>query len=195
VNTTGARLRLETARLELLAPDPALASAVLAFFERNREHFAPWDPPTPSGFYSLRAQTERIATGRQQFEAGDAYRYWVCLRGQPSRVIGQVHYSSIVRGAFQSTLLGYGIDRAWEGRGLMHEAVQAGIAEMFSPRVRLHRIQAAHLPENQRSAAVLARLGFEREGLARRYLYINGAWRDHVINALLDDSLLAPPMA
>jgi len=64
---------------------------------------------------------------------------------------------------------------------------------MFSPRVQLHRIQAAHLQENTRSAAVLARLGFEREGLARRYLYIDGAWRDHVINALLNDTLDAPP--
>jgi hypothetical protein len=71
--------------------------------------------------------------------------------------------------------------------------LQAGIAEMFSQRVQLHRIQAAHLPENLRSAAVLARLGFEREGLARKYLYINGAWRDHAINALLNDTIEAPP--
>ena len=50
--------------------------------------------------------------------------------------------------------------------------------------LRLHRVQANHLPENQRSARLLQRLGFRVEGLAREYLYINGAWRDHVLTAL-----------
>jgi ribosomal-protein-alanine N-acetyltransferase len=186
--------RLVTPRLELVGTDPALAPYVLDFFERNRDHFMPWDPPTPAGFYTLRAQTERLAKGRQQFAAGEAYRYWMRFADDPSRVIGQIHFSSLVRGCFQSALLGYGLDSELQGRGLMHEAVQAGIAEMFSARVQLHRIQAAHLPENRRSAAVLARLGFVPEGLARKYLYINGAWRDHVINALLNDALDAPPV-
>ena len=192
---SGALPRLRTPRLELVATDPALAPQVLAFFERNAAHFAPWDPPTPAGFFTLRAQGERLTKGQQQFTAGDAFRYWMRLADDPSRIVGQIHFSSIVRGSFQSALLGYGIDRDFEGRGLMHEAVQAGIAEMFSGRVQLHRIQAAHLPENLRSAAVLTRLGFEREGLARKYLYINGAWRDHVINALLNDALDAPPVS
>ena len=189
-----ARPRLETARLELVAADPALAPQVLDFFERNRAHFAPWDPPTPAGFFTLRAQTDRLVKGREHFAAGDAYRYWMRLGADPSCIVGQIHFSAIVRGSFHSALLGYGIAREFEGQGLMHEALQAGIAEMFSARVQLHRLQAAHLPENHRSAAVLARLGFEREGLARKYLYIDGTWRDHVINALLDDSLEAPPL-
>jgi ribosomal-protein-alanine N-acetyltransferase len=194
-SSSGARLRLETPRLELVATDPALAPQALEFFERNAAHFAPWDPPTPAGFYTLRAQLERLGKGQQQFRAGEAFRYWMRLADDPARIVGQIHFSSIVRGSFQSALLGYGIDKSVEGRGLMHEAVEAGIAEMFSSRVQLHRIQAAHLPENLRSAAVLARLGFEREGLARKYLYINGAWRDHVINALLNNALEAPPVS
>jgi len=185
----GAALQLDTPRLELLATDPTLAAQALDFFVRNRAHFAPWDPPTPEGFFTLRAQTERLAKGQQQFALGEGYRYWMRLRGDPSRIVGQIHFSSVVRGAFHSALLGYGVDRSVEGRGLMCEAVQAGIAEMFSPRVRLHRIQAAHMPENLRSAAVLARLGFVREGLARKYLYIDGAWRDHVVNALINEQM------
>src|SRR5690349_16405573 len=123
---TGAALRLETPRLELIATDPALAAQVLAFFQRNRDHFARWAPPTPAGFYTLRAQAERLAKGQQQFTAGEAYRYWLRLVDEPSRIVGQIHFSSIVRGAFHSTLLGYGIDAEFEGRGLMHEAVRAG---------------------------------------------------------------------
>jgi ribosomal-protein-alanine N-acetyltransferase len=65
----------------------------------------------------------------------------------------------------------------------MREALQAGNAFMFSGR-RVHRIMANHAPDNGRSAALLARLGFEREGIARDYLFINGAWRDHVLTSL-----------
>jgi len=90
----------------------------------------------------------------------------------------------VVRGVAHSANLGYALCHGCEGRGWMHEALHAGIEQVFSPAVGLHRIQAAYRPENHRSAAVLMRLGFEREGLARDYLYIAGAWRDHVITAL-----------
>ena len=65
----------------------------------------------------------------------------------------------------------------------MHEALTAAIAYMFDVKA-LHRIQANHLPENARSAALLPRLGFVREGLAKDYLFIANRWRDHVLNAL-----------
>ena len=110
----------------------------------------------------------------------------------PGRVIGSIHFSQVARGAFHNTMLGYALDAQRQGQGLMHEALQAGIAEMFSPRVNLHRIQAAWRPENARSGAVLSRLGFEDEGLARHYLFINGDWRDHRIAALRNPDFRAP---
>jgi ribosomal-protein-alanine N-acetyltransferase len=79
-------------------------------------------------------------------------------------------------------MLGYSIDAAHEGRGLMREALEAVLADAFG-RLGLHRVQANVRPENARSLALLARLGFEREGLAREYLFIDGAWRDHVMTA------------
>jgi len=184
-----AQRRLVTQRLELVACDPSLAQQVLDFVTRNRDHFAPWDPPTPDTYFTLKVQTERLENGRRAFTSGEGYRYWMRSLDDPGRIIGHIHFSAVVRGALLGSLLGYGIDRDFEGKGLMSEAVRAGIDEMFSRRVLLHRIQAAHLPENARSAAVLARLGFEREGLARKYLFINGAWRDHVVTALINDAL------
>jgi ribosomal-protein-alanine N-acetyltransferase len=74
----------------------------------------------------------------------------------------------------------------------MHEALGAVIAEVFSPRFNLHRLQAAYQPNNVRSGAVLERLGFEHEGLARDYLFINGAWRDHCITALRNPAFFRP---
>ena len=193
----GARARLRTPRLQLVGDGgAALAEAVHAYQRRNRAHFRPWDPPLPDSFHTLDGQAERVRQAALAFHAGSAWRWWLCPTesdpdNQP-RVIGSIHFSQCTRGAFQNALLGYALDEAHVGLGLMTEALRAGIAEMFSPRVNLHRIQAAYRPENTRSAAVLARLGFEFEGLAREYLYIDGAWRDHRIVALRNPAFKPP---
>lgn len=184
---------IETPRLLLQASDPAMSRDALAFVARNQAHFAPWDPPTPAGFFTLRGQRDRLLRSRRLFAAGEAFRYWLRPTNDTTHIIGQVHVFSISRGAFHSAMLGYQLDQGLQGSGLMHEALQALVAEMFSGRVRLHRLQAAHLPENLRSAAVLARLGFQPEGMAKHYLYIGGAWRDHVITALLNPEFQDAP--
>ncbi len=183
---------LTTERLQLRAPDPAQAQAVADFHLRNRAHFARWDPPTPDAFFQAGFQAERLAMAARAFAEGSGYRYWLVLPDEPQRIVGSVHFSQVARGAFHSAMLGYAIDAACEGRGLMTEALRGAIAEMFSPGVNLHRVQANHRPENRRSAATLARLGFQVEGLARNYLYIDGAWRDHVLTALLNPDFLPP---
>ena len=94
-------------------------------------------------------------------------------------MVGSIGLSQIARGPFHNAMLGYAIDGACQGQGLMYEALQAVIDHAFSPGVNLHRIQANVRPENTRSIALLQRLGFDDEGLAREYLYIDGAWRDH----------------
>jgi [ribosomal protein S5]-alanine N-acetyltransferase len=182
----GAALTLQTERLLLRAPSVAMTAAVRDYQERNQAHFAPWDPPYPPDFHSPARVAERLAKEEQNFAEGSAYRYWFSLREEPARLIGQAHLSQLARGAFQNAMLGYSLDAQAQGRGLMSEASRAVIAEMFGPRVRLHRIQAAVRPENERSRAVLRTLGFAQEGLSRRYLFINGAWRDHEVYALLN---------
>jgi ribosomal-protein-alanine N-acetyltransferase len=184
---------IETPRLLLQASDPAMSRDALAFVARNMAHFAPWDPPTPEDFFTVRGQRERLLKSRRAFAAGDAFRYWLRVKEDGTRIVGQVHVFSVSRGAFHSAMLGYQLDQGLQGSGLMDEALRALIAEMFSERVRLHRLQAAHMPENLRSAAVLARLGFHPEGMARNYLYINGQWRDHMINALLNPKFEGAP--
>lgn len=196
-----ARPEITTERLRLVAGDPGLAEAVCAFQRRNREHFAPWDPPTGEAFYSLDAQALRVQQGLAAFHADTAYRYWMIdatraggarLPSTDVEVIGSIHFSQISRGAFHNAMLGYALDEAHVGQGLMTEALAAGIAEMFSARVNLHRIQAAYRPENARSGKVLEGLGFRYEGLAPDYLYIAGAWRDHRITALRNPDFALP---
>jgi len=196
-----ARTEITTARLRLLAGDAGLAPAVCEFQRRNRRHFAPWDPPTGDSFYTVEAQAARVATGLAAFHNDTAYRYWLVdatraggarLPSSDVEVIGSLHFSGVSRGAFQSAMLGYALDEAHVGRGLMSEAIAAGLEEMFSPCVNLHRVQAAYRPENLRSGRVLERLGFRREGLAPGYLYIDGAWRDHVVTSLRNPAFIAP---
>ena len=183
---------LLTSRLRLVVGDAHLASALVDFHRRNREHLAPWDPPTTEDFFTEAAQAERLRQGAAAFAAGTACRYLLQPIGDPQQVIGSVHFSNIERGAFQSCQLGYVLDQALEGQALMTEALRCAIAEMFSPRVNLHRIQAGFRPENARSAEVLKRLGFRDEGLAPDYLFIDGAWRVHRMAALLNLHFVAP---
>jgi ribosomal-protein-alanine N-acetyltransferase len=182
-----------TDRLELLAPDPAFAAETLDFFARNRAHLAPWDPPTPEAFCSEDFQRQRLEAGVAAFSAGSAWRWWLRRRGEPGRLVGNIHFSQVVRGAFHNALLGYSLDATCEGLGLMHEALAAGIAVVFSPALNLHRIQANVRPDNTRSLALLQRLGFVHEGMAREYLFIDGAWRDHVMTARRNPHFFTAP--
>ena len=183
---------LLTARLRLVAADERLAAALADFHDRNRAHLAPWEPPTDAEFFTAAVQAQRLRDGAAAFAAGTGYRYLLQPIGDTRRVIGTINFTHIARGAFQSCNLGYALDQPYEGQALMTEALRCAIAEMFSPRINLHRIQAAFQPENWRSADVLKRLGFVDEGLAADYLFIDGMWRVHRIAALLNKGFVAP---
>ena len=190
------RTRIDTPRLRLLAPDPepalGQAAAVAAYLARNAAHLAPWDPPRAPDDDEPDAVQGRLVTGAAAFGAGLAWRWWLVPADEPGRVIGSVSLSNLSRGAFQNCSVGYALDAACQGHGLMLEALQAVVAEAFSPAINLHRLQAAVQPENRRSLAVLARAGLTDEGLARNYLYIAGAWRDHRLLALTNPAFIAP---
>jgi ribosomal-protein-alanine N-acetyltransferase len=117
------------------------------------------------------------------FDEGYAVHFAVLDRDS-GQMIGACNFSGIIRGAFQACYLGYHIDELHQGRGLMQEALEAGIRYMFET-MNLHRIMANYIPDNERSARLLERLGFEREGYAKAYLNIAGRWQDHVLTALV----------
>ncbi len=193
---SAAHTRLNTIRLQLLAPDAAPGStqvaAVADFYRRNAAHFAPWDPPLPTDHAEPERVQLALADAADAFAAGRAWRWWLQPAGQPGRVVGAVHLSGVLRGGFQSCHLGYALDAACQGQGLMAEALRAVVDEAFSPRLNLHRLQAAVRPDNQRSLGVLARLGFANIGLARQYLFIDGAWRDHWLFELTNPGFIQP---
>jgi [ribosomal protein S5]-alanine N-acetyltransferase len=177
---------LATPRLVLHPSDASLAAPLADFVLRNREPHARWSPPAPQAFFTADGQAERLANAVRAEGDGREIGWWLALHEAPSVIVGSARLSQIARGPFCSAMLGYAIDHAHEGRGLMHEALQAVLADAFGPRIGLHRVQANARVENTRSLALLDRLGFVREGLAREYLFIDGAWRDHVLTARLN---------
>jgi ribosomal-protein-alanine N-acetyltransferase len=186
---------LTTPRLTVQHMAPGHAPALAEFFRRNERHLAPWDPPRPAGIMQSDFWQSECERAVEDYGDGSVVRWVLFLDGSPQQAIGRINYTQIARGPFQSCMLGYAIDAGFEGRGLMREALEATIEHAFAV-LRLHRIQANYVPENRRSGGLLERLGFVREGLAKDYLFINGAWRDHVLTARLnpafDTSIFSP---
>lgn len=180
-----AQPELMTERLRVAPVDAHLAQALLDYQLRNRTHLAPWDPTPGERFFTLPYWIGRCRQRQREWQEGRCAAYALLPRDAPERVIGSLSLSNIQRGVAQSATLGYSIDAACEGQGLMREALQAVIAMAFET-LRLHRIQANYQPHNQRSAALLHRLGFVIEGRASAYLFLDGAWRDHVLTALVN---------
>jgi [ribosomal protein S5]-alanine N-acetyltransferase len=176
---------LSTPRLIAEHMAPGHAEALADFFRRNEQHLAPWDPPRPAGITEPEFWTAECERAVEDYGHGTVVRWALRLRAAPDHVIGRINYTQIARGPFQSCMLGYAIDQAHEGRGLMREALEATIEHAFAV-LKLHRIQANYVPDNARSGRLLERLGFVSEGLAKDYLFIDGAWRDHVLAARLN---------
>ena len=176
---------LRTERLVLRATAVSMAGAVAAYLARNRAPHARWNPPMSEALFTAEGQQQRLQAAVRAEAEGSQVGWWLSRADDlgEQAVIGHARLSQIARGPFWSATLGYAIDHEHEGRGLMREALDAVLADAFGPRVGLHRVQANVRPENRRSLALLERLGFEREGLAREYLFIDGAWRDHVLTA------------
>lgn len=146
-----------------------------AFWARTQNHVRP----------ELMREDSLIATllvRRALYESDRGCHTFVFDRETRSPV-AFANLDAFVRGYFQACYLGYAVAERHQGRGFMHEALTLLLGFAFSA-LELHRVMANHTPDNARSAAVLTRLGFRREGLAPRYLRIHDTWQDHVLTAL-----------
>jgi ribosomal-protein-alanine N-acetyltransferase len=183
---------LETERLTLMLPPPEMAAKLLTYAYENEQHLAPWEPPRPEGYLTEGYWYRRLERNLDELARDASLRLCLFRRRDPDGpVIGHVNFNQLIRGAFQSCTLGYSLDRRCEGRGMMSEALTTAIPYVFGA-LGLHRVQANYIPTNERSGKVLRRLGFVVEGYARDYLFIGGAWRDHVLTALTNPSAPAP---
>lgn len=107
----------------------------------------------------------------------DVLAFLVC-RLEDGAIVGVANVSQIVRGNFQSGYLGYYAFEPFAGRGYMSEGLRLVLRHVFGAQ-RLHRIEANVQPDNARSARLVERIGFRKEGFSPRYLKIRGRWRGH----------------
>ena len=177
--------RLASARVCVRLLEPHEADKMARFRRHNRDHLEVWEPRRMPEFFTEGFWQIQLRAHLRDFRAGSSVCF-ALLDAEETRVIGVCNYTSIVRGTFQSCHLGYALCRDEEGKGMMQEALQMTNRYMFEQQ-GLHRIMASYLPHNHRSAGLLERLGFEKEGFARSYLKINGYWEDHVLTSLIHE--------
>lgn len=173
--------QIETARLILRPPTVEDAASLEDFEARNRAHLAPWE--SSANELPDRTCHTRLSAWEKECTAETAARFFIFTKSPKDHLIGMCNFTQIFRGAFQACYVGYKIDQAYEGLGMMHEALERAIRYIFEE-LQLHRIMANYMPINLRSAKLLNRLGFAFEGYAKHYLQINGQWEDHVLTAL-----------
>jgi len=180
---------LATPRTTLTVLRPDQAGLLHAYTLRNREHLAPWEPRRDEDHYTAHAAAERVALQAKMFENRLAL-HLAALDRLSGEMVAACSFTNFVFGPFQACHLGFSVDVRRQGDSLMFEVAQAAVSHVFAT-YDLHRIMANHMVGNERSARLLARLGFAREGVARSYLKINGRWEDHVLNSLLNPAHLA----
>ena len=181
---------MENEHIQLIPAHPDLAGAVADYYRRNRVFLQPTDPPREEEFYTGEFQKGLLEKEVRSRQEGRSCRFFIVPVDEPGRVIGFVALNNIVWGAFRSCFLGYALDRDWLHRGYMTGAVALAVDYAFRC-LGLHRIEANVMPRNRASLGVLEKNGFQKEGLARAYLNINGVWEDHIHMVKLNDDL--PP--
>lgn len=173
-------IKLHTQRLTLTGPQGVRGRTLHRYYLQNADHFAQGGGDLPARPGETRA---RLAAQKRLWKQGRGYRFYGFLGNE---LVLDLGLANVVRGPFQAAHLGYRTAEAHQGQGLMTEALLEVVAYAFET-LKLHRIMANYQPWNQASGRVLDKLGFEREGLAKDYLFIGGEWRDHVLTALVNE--------
>jgi len=159
--------------------------------EESRAFLEPWEPRWATNELDPAAWRHRLRRYRADFANGSGISFFI-FENATGRLAGGITVGNIRQGASQSASIGYWMGERFAGRGLMVEALGLVIDHCFDT-LRLHRLEAACIPSNNRSVRVLEKAGFRREGLLHSYLKINGAWQDHYLYALIADQRATRP--
>ncbi len=155
--------------------------------EFSREFLTPWEPIWPSDDLTRSGFRRRLRRYQEDMADDKAYPFLI-FRESDDALLGGVTLANVRRGIVQAGTIGYWVGAPFAGRGTMTTALRVLLPTLFGE-LNLHRIDAACIPTNTASVRVLEKCGFAREGLARRYLCINGVWQDHYLYGLLNDDL------
>jgi ribosomal-protein-alanine N-acetyltransferase len=177
-----------TDRLILKILDNTYAELVLDYYLRNKEFLEVWEPIKTDDFYSINRQKEQLSNELEHINNGNTFKLWIFKKENDHKIIGSIAFTNIVRGCFLSCFLGYKLDKDEINQGYITEAIQKGIEIMFQE-LGMHRIEVNIMPKNKPSLRAVEKLGFYNEGMAYKYLKINGTWEDHIHMVLLNDKM------
>jgi ribosomal-protein-alanine N-acetyltransferase len=178
-------LRLEHVEIFLRPPVQRDWRAWAALRAESRDFLVPWEPTWAYDALTRGAFRRRLRMYRAEMRHDDSYSFLIFRRADKA-LLGGVTLSNLRRGVAQTASLGYWIGVRHCRQGYMTQALDAVLDFAFE-RLVLHRVEAACLPDNQASKALLLKRGFREEGYARNYLRINGRWQDHLLFAMLAD--------
>lgn len=177
------RFQLETARMLLRLPEQGDFPAWAALRSESADFLAPWEPVRAADHSTRRGFTQRVYWAARARRQGTALPLFL-FRREDGAFLGALTLDNIRRGPAQAGTMGYWMGQRHTRQGYMREAAEAVVHHAFTA-LDLSRIEAACLPENAPSRALLEKCGFKYEGVAQSYLQIGGRWRNHVLYANL----------
>lgn len=188
---TQSPLRLHAKRVMLR---PLIAQDFEAFSEiriRNASWLTKWEPlvlrNTTDPSHDREAFAHRCTVRDRDRQMGISYTFGMFVNGS---LAGEVNLNNVVRGALQCATIGYWIDEARAGNSYTSEAVVL-ISKFAFEQLKLHRVEICIIPRNTNSRRVMEKIGLREEGLAERFLEINGVWEDHMRYGLTYEEWLA----
>ena len=159
------------------------AIALSEYLCKNKDHFRKWEPIRDEGYHSIDSCISRIQKLEETTNTSSVFFIYTVS----NQIIGHCELSQIIYGPFRACYMGYGISKEYEGMGKAYELCKHSTEYAFHD-LGLNRVMANYMPVNERSGNLLKKLGFQKEGLARKYLKIAGNWEDHVLTSLLNPS-------
>ena len=151
----------------------------------SKSFLVPWEPSWDASSCSRRAYLRYLKNSNYLANMDRAYSFLI-FKIDDKTLLGGINIGNVRRGVSQSASLGYWIGEKYSRNGYMKEALKLLIPSLFVD-LRLNRIEAATLEENIASKNLLKKIGFKKEGVLRKYLKINGTWRDHILYGLLEN--------
>ena len=174
-----------TKRLILTEPDTALAEERLQYYSRNREFFEKYDANICDENLTPEKQADILSGEMKLMQSNRGLYYYFFLRDDPDHIAGTLSVSNVRPLPRSCAAFGYDLDRILWGQGYAFEACSFAINELFAT-TSIHRLESYIHTGNERSKALIERLGFTKEGIMRESIMIQGAFRDHMLYALIN---------
>jgi ribosomal-protein-alanine N-acetyltransferase len=177
---------METDRLRLAVLKRSCSKMVTEYLVRNREFHKKWSQTHSESYFTERTQKEYLRYDSNEYTHGRLVPLYIFRKDEPGKILGRVTFFNFAYGGMMSCAVGYHMDQEETGKGYMTEALTEA-CRMIMDVMKIHRVEAFILPNNERSLALIRRCGFIHEGRRFSYMHINGRWEDHEAFCLLAD--------